>query len=48
MGMVPEIMPDVTKTGAFLHAIQNIVSGNEHNKKTGENYTLTAKQGTNN
>ena len=46
--MIPEIMLDVTKSGAFLHAIQNIVSGNEHNKKIRENYTLTAKQGTNN
>ena len=48
MGMVPEIMLDITKTGAFLHEIQNIVSGNEHNKKIEANYTLTAKQGTNN
>ena len=46
--MIPEIMLDITKTGAFLHAIQNIVSENKHNKKIGENYTLTAKQGTNN
>ena len=48
MGMVPEIMLDITKTGAFLHEIQNIVSGNKHNKKIGANYTLTVKQGTNN
>ena len=48
MGMIPEIMLDITKTGAFLHAIQNIVTENKQNKKLGANYTLKAKQGINN
>ena len=48
MGMVPEIMLYITKTSAFLHAIQNIVSENKNTKKIGANYTLTAKLGTNN
>ena len=41
-------MLDITKTCAFLHEIQNIVSENKHNKKIEENYTLKAKQGINN
>ena len=46
--MIPEIMLDITKTSAFLHAIQNIVSENKYNKKIGANYTLNVKQGINN
>ena len=45
--MIPEIKLDVTKTGAFLHAIQNIVTENMHNRIIGANYTLNAKPGIN-
>ncbi len=46
--MIPEIMLDITPSGAFLHAIQNIVMENTHDKKIGANYTLKVMQGTNN
>ena len=46
--MIPEIMLDITKNCAFLHAIQNIVTENMHNKIIGANYTLNVKQGINN
>ena len=45
--MIPEIMLEITKLGAFLHALQNIVKENKHNKKIRANHTK-AKQGTNN
>ena len=46
--MIPDIMLDIMKTGAFLHAIQSIVTEDKHNKKIGEYYTLKAIQRINN
>ena len=41
-------MLDSTRTAAFLHAIQNIVTENMNNRIIGANYTLNAKPGINN
>ena len=46
--MVPEIMLVILKTVAFLHAIQNIVTENMHNRMIGANYKLNAKPGIHN
>ena len=46
--VIPEIMLDISKTVAFLHAIQNIVTESMHNRMIGANYTLNAKPGINN
>ena len=46
--MIPEIMLDISKTVAFLHAKQNIVTDNMHNRMIGANYKLNAKPGINN
>ena len=46
--MIPEIMLDISKTVAFLHAKQNIVTDNMHNRIIGANYKLNAKSGINN
>ncbi len=46
--MIPVIMLDISKTVAFLHAIQNVVTENMDNRMIGANYTLNAKPGINN
>ena len=46
--MIPEIMLDISKTVAFLHAKQNIFTENMHKRMIGANYKLNAKPGINN
>ena len=46
--MIPEIMLDISKTVALLHAIQIIVAENMKNRMIGANYTLNAKPWINN
>ena len=41
-------MLDISKTVAFLHAKQNNVTENMHNRMIGANYKLNAKPGINN
>ena len=41
-------MLDISKTVAFLHAKQNNVTDNMHNRMVGANYKLNAKPGINN
>ena len=46
--MIPEIMLDISKTVAFLHAKHNNVTDNMHNRMIGANYKLYSKPGINN